>query len=262
MQTGTTLAVGKSVTSGSFGNLTLQSGTSLAFNFTSTATAPVLALGGTLTLPSEGQNPVTVKVSANEGLDFVCGTEYAITSGGKFPADAVSSGKVVLTDDSPAWAILYVNDTGDLVVKVAEYFYIKIAGTEDIDLPVLMQWLDDNGIAAADDSIKSVVDALTENGANGIPVWQSYCMGLKPNDTENAVICAAAAEQPDEAGKVAIEIPRSSVPDGLSGVAVTAYLDVKTPGLDWTIDTTGEKISSGAISRIATVDSPGISFFE
>ena len=203
-----------------------------------------------------------MKVSANEGLGFNFGTEYAITSGGKFPTDAVTSGKVVLTDDSPAWAKLYVNASGNLAVKVADYFYIKIAGTEDIDLPVPLQWMADNGIAAADDSIKSVVDALTENGANGIPVWQSYCMGLDPNDTENAVICAVAAEQPDEAGKVAIEIPRSSVPNELSGVAVTAYLDVKTPGLDWTIDTTGEKISSGAISRIATVDSPGISFFE
>ena len=121
MQTGTTLAVGKSVTSGSLGNLTLQPGTSLAFNFTSTATAPVLALGGTLTLPSAGQDPVTVKVSANEGLVFDFGTEYEITSGGKFPADAVTSGKVVLSDDSVSWATLFVNSAGNLAVVRKPY---------------------------------------------------------------------------------------------------------------------------------------------
>jgi len=264
MKSGTKLAIESSITTGAIGgsgSVTFEPDTTFAVNFTSTNAAPVLAFNGasTLTLPETGS--VSVKVTADEGLHFNFGDEYEITSGGKFPADAVTSGKVVLTDDSPAWAILYVNASGDLAVKVADYFYIKIAGTEDMDLPVPMQWLDDNGIAAADDSIKSVVDALTENGANGIPVWQSYCMGLDPRDAGNAVFCAAAAEQPSEAGKVAIEVSRSFVPAELSGVTVKAYLDVKRPGHDWDFDETGETVSSGAISRTAEISDPGISFF-
>jgi hypothetical protein len=126
MQPGTTLAVGKSVTSGSLGNMILQPGTQLAFNFSSVAAAPVLSLGGALTLPSVGQDPVTVKISANDGLKFDFGTEYAITSGGKFPADAVSSGKVVLSDDSASWAKIFVNTEGNLAVVCTPYLYIKI----------------------------------------------------------------------------------------------------------------------------------------
>ena len=119
MQTGTTLAVGKSVTSGSFGNLTLQSGTSLAFNFTSTATAPVLALGGTLTLPSAGQDPVTVKVSANEGISFRSvglPEKYQLSTNGKFTGTAVTSGQVVLADDAPFWVRGIGIENGNLYV--------------------------------------------------------------------------------------------------------------------------------------------------
>ena len=68
-----------------------------------------------------------MKVSADSGLEFKFGSDYAITSGGKFPADAVESGKVVLSGDSPAWAELYVNGAGNLAVRAANGFYIRIA---------------------------------------------------------------------------------------------------------------------------------------
>ena len=119
MQTGTTLAVGKSVKSGSLGNLTLQPGTSLAFNFTSTATAPVLALGGTLALPSAGQNPVIVKVSANGGISFRSAglpEKYQLSTNGKFSGTAVTSGQVVLADDAPFWVRGIGIEDGNLYV--------------------------------------------------------------------------------------------------------------------------------------------------
>ena len=119
MQTGTTLAVGKSVTSGSLGNLTLQQGTSLSFNFSSTATAPALALGGTLTLPSAGQNPVTVKVSADDGISFRSvglPEKYQLSTNGKFTGTAVTSGQVVLADDAPFWVRGIGIEDGNLYV--------------------------------------------------------------------------------------------------------------------------------------------------
>ena len=102
----TTLAVPESGTATVVGNLTMLPGTKLAFNFTSTETAPVLALGGTLTLPSAGQNPVTVKVSADGGISFRSvglPEKYQLSTNGKFTGTAVTSGQVVLADDAPFW---------------------------------------------------------------------------------------------------------------------------------------------------------------
>ena len=249
---GTTLMLTNSVTSGVLGQssktIAFEEGSTIALNFSSTNAAPVLAFSGasSLVLPAAGQDPVVVKVSADSGLEFKFGSDYAITSGGKFPADAVTSGKVVLSGDSPAWAKLYVNASGNLAVKVADCFYIKIAGTEDMDIPVPMQWMVDNGIAAADDSIKSVAAALTENGANGIPVWQSYCLGLEPGNAKSVVLCEAAAGQPSD-GKVNIAAKNLNVPAGLSGsgVAVTAYLERRSGG-DWVPVGDGVSVAPGA----------------
>jgi hypothetical protein len=149
---------------------------------------------------------------------------------------------------------------GNLVYIAPAHFYIRITEDSSGELEVPFGWIYENTTIDGASSADDIESALSANGANGIPVWQSYCLGLNPKDAQSVVLCAAAAEQPPEAGNVAIEIPRSSVPAELSGVAVTAYLDVKTPGSDWVMDTTGVKISSGAISRIATV-SDGISFF-
>ena len=129
MKGGTTLAVASSVTTAAIGNnktVTLEDGSTLAFNFSSTSTAPVLAFNGNSTLALPASGSVAVKVSANDGLVFDFNTEYAITSGGKFPADAVTGGKVVLTDDSASWVRLYVNGDGNLAVARKPYFTIKV----------------------------------------------------------------------------------------------------------------------------------------
>lgn len=129
MKGGTTLAVASSVTTAAVGNdktVTLEDGSTLAFNFSSTSTAPVLAFNASSTLALPASGSVAVKVSANDGLVFDFNTEYAITSGGKFPADAVTGGKVVLTDDSASWARLYVNGDGNLAVARKPYFSIKV----------------------------------------------------------------------------------------------------------------------------------------
>jgi hypothetical protein len=129
MKGGTTLAVTNSVTTAAIGNsktVTLEADSILAFNFSSTAKAPVLALNAnsSLLLPESGA--VNVKVTADDGLNFDFGVEYEITSGGKFPADAVSSGKVVLSQDSAPWAKLFVNAAGNLAVVRKPYLVIKV----------------------------------------------------------------------------------------------------------------------------------------
>jgi hypothetical protein len=129
MKSGTTLSIPSSVTTGAIGGsdtVSFDADSTLAVNFSSTAAAPVLALNSasSLSLPETGS--MKVKISANDGLKFDFGTEYAITSGGKFPADAVSSGKVVLSDDSASWAKIFVNTEGNLAVVCTPYLYIKV----------------------------------------------------------------------------------------------------------------------------------------
>ena len=129
MKSGTTLSIPSSITTGEIGGsgtVSFDADSTLAVNFSSTTAAPVLAFtsGSSVSLPETGS--MKVKVSANEGLVFDFGTEYEITSGGKFPTDAVTSGKVVLSEGSVSWATLSVNASGNLAVVRKPYFTIKV----------------------------------------------------------------------------------------------------------------------------------------
>ena len=129
MQSGTTFSIPSSITTGEIGGsgtVSFDADSTLAVNFSSTTAAPVLAFtsGSSVSLPETGS--MKVKVSANEGLVFDFGTEYEITSGGKFPADAVTSGKVVLSEGSVSWATLFVNSARNLAVVRKPYFTIKV----------------------------------------------------------------------------------------------------------------------------------------
>ena len=109
-------------------------------------------------------------------------------------------------------------------------------------------------------SPSTVADALVAEGANGIPVWQSYCLGLNPKDVASVILCDAAAVQPSD-GTVSITARNLNVPEGLSGVSVTAYLDSRTVGSDWSRGVASATVTSGS----TTLDSPAlasdISFF-
>ena len=91
---------------------------------------------------------------------------------------------------------------------------------------------DDNGHADASDSDEEIEAALEKPGANGIPVWQSYFLGLEPDDPASVVLCEAAESQPVP-GTVAVVAKNLAVPAGLEGVTVTAYLDRKSMGGEW-----------------------------
>jgi len=124
MKGGTKLAVTNSVTTGVIGggsgSVSLEADSVLAFNFSSPSVSPKLGInsGATVNLPATGS--VKVRITSDEGLPFntvAVQQEFVLTTNGKFPADAVSSGKVVLAEGSPFWVRgIGVNGDGNLCV--------------------------------------------------------------------------------------------------------------------------------------------------
>ena len=150
---------------------------------------------------------------------------------------------------------------GELVYNAPKYFYIKVADGAARNLEIPWQWIIDNNTASLADSDAAVKAALLVNGANGLPVWQSYCLGLDPQAAGSVVLCSPAAEQPSQAGKFKIDA-NIAVPSGLSGVSVKAHVDRKTAGGDWTLDETGTAVQPGgrAVFEVSA-DGAAASFF-
>ena len=110
VQEGGTLGVAESGTVTLGGDLTLDDGTTLAFNFTNRATSPVLAVAAGKTFAANGA--VTVKVSGVRPK----GGEKILTTCGGFDAEGVS---VSLAEDAPKWVKgLSVNTDGNIVLDV------------------------------------------------------------------------------------------------------------------------------------------------
>jgi len=231
------------------GKLKIANGSTLEFKLDGASCTSFAA--ASLTQAASGAKAT---IAFTPGSSKIIGQSYTLVTGANLSSTAAFA---LPEDDNGTLSVV----NGNLVYTAPTYFYIKIAESTASKLVVPLEWIGDNTAASVASGVSEIADALERDGENGIPVWQSYCMGLDPNDAGNAVLCAPAAEQPSEAGKVAIEIPRSSVPAELSGVTVKAYLDVKRPGRDWDNDETGETVSSGAILRTAEVSDSGISFF-
>ena len=231
------------------GKLKVASGSTLEFKLND---ATCTSFAATSVTPAA--SGAKAAIAFTPGSSKIIGQSYTLITGANL-ADA--SAFALPEDDNGTLSVV----NGNLVYTAPNYFYIKIAESAASNLEVPFEWINGNTGASVASGVSEIADALERDGENGIPVWQSYCMGLDPNDAGNAVLCAPAAVQPSEAGKVAIEIPRSSVPAELSGVTVKAYLDVKRPGCDWDNDETGVTVSSGAILRTAEVSDSGISFF-
>ena len=98
---------------------------------------------------------------------------------------------------------------------------------------------------------EAFMTAMTSPRANGIPAWQSYCLGLDPKDAQSVVLCEAAETQP-AGGQVSIAAKNLNVPEGLSGVAVTARLERKS-SRDWEPIGEPQTVSHGD-SIVFTVD--------
>lgn len=110
-----TLEVAASGTRILTGDLNLDSGAVLGFNFTGRTTAPVLALssGKSVVFTEGAATNIVVKVS---GAVWPVGGEYQFTTCGGFNADGVT---VSLAEGAPKWAkSVYVNTDGNIVLDV------------------------------------------------------------------------------------------------------------------------------------------------
>ena len=124
MKSGTKLAVESSVTTGEIGGsgtVTFEPGSTLALNFTSASTPPVIAFSAasSLDLPGAGDEPLKVKIAAEDDLSFHSvdlPEKYQVTTNGKFSDGDVPDGKVVLDDASPFWVRGIGVEDGNLYV--------------------------------------------------------------------------------------------------------------------------------------------------
>ena len=88
---------------------------------------------------------------------------------------------------------------------------------------------------------------LASTGANGLPLWKSYCLGLDPTDATSLVLCEPAlAQAPSGEGEFAVCAKNLSVPAGLEGVAVTAYLERRSGRDVWVPVGDGVSVAPGA----------------
>ena len=95
------------------GNLSLENGAALAFNFTDRKTAPVLALAEGKAVAFTGEGEIAVKIT---GDAWPIGGDYVLTTCGGFDAEGVT---VSLAYGAPKWAKgIGVNEEGDIVLTV------------------------------------------------------------------------------------------------------------------------------------------------
>ena len=233
------------------GNFDLKAGAKLKFKLDgNNETTIEIASGKTFAATA------TVAIEFAEDSVFAPGKTYTLVSGG-----ALSDGdeaKFSLPEGDKGE--LDVDASGNLVYTVPNYFYIKIAEGSSGDLKVPLAWIYENTAATGASSAADISGALVENGANGIPVWQSYCLGLDPNDATSVVVCVPAAGQPAEAGAFKFTT-NVAIPAGLTGVAVTVSLDRKSSG-GWTEQATSAMSYNTPVALTANAD-PGnaLSFF-
>ena len=233
----------------------------------STVCAPKVVLGDASHLStvldlSERTTPFDIALGG--GLTFASGSTVTVKTGSNN-----SFGKI-LAWSAPPDGISFRTDVPGCVVEVRDdglylrlnYFYLRLAQSEETDFSICVpeEWLSGNGLFDGSETAAQIRSSLLENGANGIPVWQSWCLGLTHSNPSSVVLCVAASEQP-AAGSVRIEAENVVVPAIHEGVEVKAFLDVKAPGGTWQEDVTGQTVDSGAVAFERAIDGAGISFF-
>ena len=114
-------------------------------------------------------------------------------------------------------------------------------GADSVGVQMPVSWIKDNTDLVAGDSptaaeMATIVDDLGANGANGVPLWQSYVLGLNPKDATSQVKLVGAKASAD--GKVAIKGLNVNVPAVLAaqGTTVIFHLEESVPGSDsWAV---------------------------
>ena len=253
LNSGTTLEVAETSGTASLGGaLTMNQGSKLKFKLAGNGNAR-LALTD-LTLNATAENKALVEFASGSVKSY--GGSYTLTSGGKFSEG--DEAKFALPEgDGGKLAI----EGGNLVYTAPEvYFHIKIAEGSSSDLEVPLSWVCDNTAVDGASSAAEIETALKNTGANGIPVWQSYCLGLNPKEAASVVLCDSAETQPSD-GTVKIAAKNLNVPEGLSGVTVKARLYRKNGG-EWEAVGDYVTVSSGTAELASPTLGDGMSFFQ
>ena len=104
----------------------------------------------------------------------------------------------------------------------------------------------------------ALADSLKAIGVNGLPKWQSICLGLDPNGAPAEMLCDIA---PEGSGEMALWLKDVVVPENVTGVGVVATLLRKSEGGAWTaVDT--KRIASGEVKFVVDVDEEETALFK
>ena len=178
------------------------------------------------------------------GLSYDCGATswtsyekpYAV-SGGVFnvevPETACAEGYIPVANTDTATKDDYPYTViGDIIYPT---------GGDSVGVPVPVTWIQDNTtlitVGQAID-IPAVITGLGTTGANGVPQWQSYVLGLTPSEATSQVqIAGEKAVNDGGTFKVTLKGLNVSVPEVLAakGTTVAFHLEESVPGSDsWT----------------------------
>ena len=210
------------------GAVTAEGGATLEFLLKTSGNAVLKTSGLTVSGGTEGK---TVAVKFAEGSSLTPGRAYTLTSGANL--DPAADANALFSCPDGGDGRLSIDANGELVYTAPEYFFIRIA-TGTVKVPAA--WVAANGPEGCSD--------IAEICANGMPVWQNYCLGLDPADPASLVLCEAAVSQPgDGSGRFAIVAKNMNVPEEDFGATVTAYLDKSLDGVNWSPDGEPETVS-------------------
>ncbi len=245
---GATLALAEAGTVTLNGGLSAAAGATIVFQFGgATDTTLQIASGATLALPGEGGK---VKIATAAGSTFVSGKKYTLVSGANLQESDLS--KFELPEGADGELSL---EDGNLMYRPTKSFIIKIGGT---DVPIPADWLKGKVYS----NVAELRAAMIDKGANGLPRWQSYCLGLDPADSGSVLTCVPG-EGPAQPGKVNIAA-NVNVPEGLGETAqITAYLQRrKTDGTWENVETKGaDSALSGKVAFAAPAPEAALDFF-
>ena len=176
---GTVSVAADAVLTGSFSatNIVFASGAVLS-NALVTATAPVVC-----------SNTVDISGLVVKVVDTpVAGTSYKILTAKSFTGKAT----LVLPDgvDATIWSLKADPDGANqtLTLRKSMGFVIRIC---DSDIAIPQAWYTANLSSDQLSSDDAISNALVSAGANGIARWESYALGLNPNDVASVVLCGA-----------------------------------------------------------------------
>ena len=219
------------------GKLKVADGATLEFKL---GEASCTSFAATSVTPAASGAAATVRFSP--GSVKTVGHSYTLVTGANLSSTAAFT---LPEDDKGSLSVV----GGNLVYTVPPYFYIKMAESSQ-EVAVPLAWAVEKGVVAEGVDVETGTSALAGDGANGIPAWQSWCLGLAPNDASSVVLCEAAETQP---GGGTFAIAAKNVDVKASGAVVTAYLDKSPDGTSWTQVGAGQEVSSGPVSFDASL---------